>query len=386
MTHPTSRPLPQSPYLEVVLAGTALVGVMGVRIFLQSYQSAPHWVADIVLCAVAMLAARRPLAAALTQVGVFALILAFLPTYVGMGFLGAFVVIFALFRLQVPYRWWMSALVWGIGLCVFARVTRSVGETLSSALLMLVLLLLSISGAVVWRRMALAAEQTRELSARRMSALRVALARDLHDTVAQTLSHAAMRAYLASDDDSLSPQARQDLDAIAEECTNSARDLRQLLTALREFEGETVETGDTPSDAVELEASIERQRDRLLTAGLDPDITLDLADLSPAQATTLAKITVEAVSNMIKHAPPGSRCAIRLSSDELVATARYSNPSRALTPPQPGTGLIGVHERAGLLGGTSEQTLCDGIWELRVTLPLDYQSATVERSAQARRS
>ncbi|WP_152024520.1 sensor histidine kinase [Tessaracoccus flavescens] len=386
MTHPTSRPLPQSPYLEVVLAGTALVGVMGVRIFLQSYQPAPHWVADIVLCAVAMLAARRPLAAALTQVGVFAMILAFLPTYVGMGFLGAFVVIFALFRLQVPYRWWMSALVWGFGLCVFARVTRSVGETLSSALLMLVLLLLSIGGAVVWRRMALAAEQTRELSARRMSALRVALARDLHDTVAQTLSHAAMRAYLASDDDSLSPQARQDLDAIAEECTNSARDLRQLLTALREFEGETVETGDTPSDAVELEASIERQRERLLTAGLDPDIALDLADLSPAQATTLAKITVEAVSNMIKHAPPGSRCAIRLSSDELVATARYSNPSRALTPPQPGTGLIGVHERAGLLGGTSEQTLSDGIWELRVTLPLDYQSGTAERSAQARRS
>lgn len=386
MTHPTSRPLLESPYLEVVLAATALVGVMGVRIFLQSYQSAPHWVADIVLCAVAMVSARRPLAAALTQVGVFALILAFLPTYVGMGFLGAFVVIFALFRLQVPYRWWMSALVWGIGLCAFARVSRSVGETLSSALLMLVLLLLSIGGAVVWRRMALAAEQARELSARRMSALRVALARDLHDTVAQTLSHAAMRAYLASDDDSLSPQARQDLDAIAEECTNSARDLRQLLTALREFEGETVETGDTPSDAAELEASIERQRDRLLTAGLDPDITLDLADLSPAQATTLAKITVEAVSNMIKHAPPGSRCAIRLSSDELVATARYSNPSRALTPPQPGTGLIGVHERAGLLGGTSEQTLCDGIWELRVTLPLDYQSATVERSAQARRS
>lgn len=386
MTHPTSRPLPQSPYLEVVLAGTALVGVMGVRIFLQSYQSAPHWVADIVLCAVAMVSGRRPLAAALTQVGVFALILAFLPTYVGMGFLGAFVVIFALFRLQVPYRWWMSALVWGIGLCAFARVSRSVGETLSSALLMLVLLLLSIGGAVVWRRMALAAEQARELSARRMSALRVALARDLHDTVAQTLSHAAMRAYLASDDDSLSPQARQDLDAIAEECTNSARDLRQLLTALREFEGETVETGDTPSDAAELEASIDRQRDRLLTAGLDPDITLDLADLSPAQATTLAKITVEAVSNMIKHAPPGSRCAIRLSSDELVATARYSNPSRALTPPQPGTGLIGVHERAGLLGGTSEQTLCDGIWELRVTLPLDYQSGTVERSAQARRS
>ncbi|AQP49736.1 hypothetical protein BW733_01710 [Tessaracoccus flavescens] len=369
-----------------MLAGTALVGVMGVRIFLQSYQPAPHWVADIVLCAVAMLAARRPLAAALTQVGVFAMILAFLPTYVGMGFLGAFVVIFALFRLQVPYRWWMSALVWGFGLCVFARVTRSVGETLSSALLMLVLLLLSIGGAVVWRRMALAAEQTRELSARRMSALRVALARDLHDTVAQTLSHAAMRAYLASDDDSLSPQARQDLDAIAEECTNSARDLRQLLTALREFEGETVETGDTPSDAVELEASIERQRERLLTAGLDPDIALDLADLSPAQATTLAKITVEAVSNMIKHAPPGSRCAIRLSSDELVATARYSNPSRALTPPQPGTGLIGVHERAGLLGGTSEQTLSDGIWELRVTLPLDYQSGTAERSAQARRS
>lgn len=386
MTHPTSRPLPQSPYLEVVLAGTALVGVMGVRIFLQSYQSAPHWVADIVLCAVAMAAARRPLAAALTQVGVFALILAFLPTYVGMGFLGAFVVIFALFRLQVPYRWWMSALVWGIGLCVFARVSGSVGETLSSALLMLVLLLLSIGGAVVWRSMALAADQARELSARRMSALRVALARDLHDTVAQTLSHAAMRAYLASDDDSLSPQARQDLDAIAEECTNSARDLRQLLTALREFEGETVETGDTPSDAVELEASIERQRERLLTAGLDPDIALDLADLSPAQATTLAKITVEAVSNMIKHAPPGSRCAIRLSSDELVATARYSNPSRALTPPQPGTGLIGVHERAGLLGGMSEQTLSDGIWELRVTLPLDYQSGTVERSAQARRS
>lgn len=386
MTHPTSRPLPQSPYLEVVLAGTALVGVMGVRIFLQSYQSAPHWVADFVLCAVAMLAARRPLAAALTQVGVFALVLAFLPTYVGAGFLGVFVVIFALFRLQVAYRWWMSILAWGIGLCAFARVSRSVGETLMSALLMFVLLLLSIGGAIVWRRMALAAEQARELSARRMSALRVALARDLHDTVAQTLSHAAMRAYLASDDDSLSPQARQDLDAIAEECTNSARDLRQLLTALREFEGETVETGDTPSDAVELEASIERQRDRLLTAGLDPDITLDLADLSPAQATTLAKITVEAVSNMIKHAPPGSRCAIRLSSDELVATARYSNPSRALTPPQPGTGLIGVHERAGLLGGTSEQTLCDGIWELRVTLPLDYQSATVERSAQARRS
>lgn len=334
------------------------------------------WIFESLMCLVGAFAAASPLLSVIAQMLCMLVLMIWGDGLAGLAMLAPNVSIFALVRLRIRFRWGLIGVLVATALLLFVVLPPRavIADRVATTIYMVLMVALSVVAGNVWRKITLATEQERELSERRMSALRVALARDLHDTVAQTLSHTAMTAYVAADNPHTPVEVREELISLAAECNASAGDLRQLLSALREPGDATGRTG--PDET--LEATLEHQRARLLSSGFEPDIEVDIPQPSPAQSTTLSKISVEAVTNMIKHATPLSRCAMTIRSDTDSLTARFENATSARRKAAPGMGLVGVRERAALLGGTSEVTLADGVWTLTVQLPLSYAAASDE--------
>lgn len=128
------------------------------------------------------------------------------------------------------------------------------------------------------------------------------------------------------------------------------------------------------ADAAGLQEAVEQQAQRLTEAGFLTEVSFAIDSISAARATTLAKITVEATSNMIKHSTPGGLTRISMQATDDSFVAEYSNPTRLREiRPTSGFGLVGIRERANLLKGTCSSELLDGRWLLRVTLPTGYE-------------
>ena len=370
-----TKPLPAgvpSVYLEPVLALLTLGGTLAARII--QLQTPPIvWVLEISLCVIAGFAARFPRAAAGASMVVMLALMIWGRNHVGMGMFACSVHIFALVRLRVPGYRWISLSLWIVATVLFCTLPVHVEDLIASFMMMVLLGGLAVGGALVWRRLSATAAHEREFAIQRMEATRMALARDLHDTVAQTLAHTAMRAYLAAEDPGVPSQVRAELDAIAAECQASSDDLRQLLSALRDKA--TSDPSEISLDADGLTLAVQTQAERLQAAGFSSEAKVTVTGLSPLQATTLHKISVEAVTNIIKHAAPNSACSISITSDGEAITALFANHARAGRPGPPGMGLVGIRERAGLLAGSATTEAKDGLWTLTVRLPRAYDTA-----------
>lgn len=312
---------------------------------------------DLVVAVGSALVPQRPvLGVGLTTVGGLGLMLAGEQASSTVMAIAPLLCIFALIRTPSRRSVPLSLLAGAFGylLLVFAPSTNNV-EFLANSVIFAVLLAIAIGGAHLWNMAIGMVHRERQFSAERLTAMRLELARDLHDTVAQTLSHAAMRAHLTMDEPGVPASTRAQLVAIADECGASAQDLRQLLAILRERDHTTDTATNTVSDATALRQELERQAARLRDDGLIPEISLDVDYVSPARAATLAKITVEAASNMVKHAPKGStvRLGINQVGQDLIAV--YENSLReSAHGGRRGYGLVGIGERAALLNGRSE--------------------------------
>ncbi|AQP47345.1 hypothetical protein BW730_07360 [Tessaracoccus aquimaris] len=331
------------------------------------------WVLDVLACLGAGLSGYRPaIGVALLAVGLLGQF-AGAPAETGMSGFAALTGIFAAVRIR--YRHWVP-IATGLAVVAFLLLVFHAptvwGQMAASAALYCVSLVLTVGGANLWRGAVLRVRQERELAEQRSEARRLALARDLHDSVAQSLSHAAMRAHMALGEPDLQPAVRDQLERIAGECSSAAQDLRQLLSTLREGQSLDPDRGLLIDDE-HLAGAVEQQRQRLCAAGLHADVRLEQRHMSAARATTIAKITVEAVTNMIRHGVPGSKCSIRIAEVDGHVRATYSNLTTR-TPRPAGLGLLGVQERAALLKGRCSVTFEDGVWTLTVTLPPGYES------------
>ena len=91
-------------------------------------------------------------------------------------------------------------------------------------------------------------------------------------------------------------------------------------------------------------------------AGLEVDLTVqgDLAQLPPGIDLTAYRIVQEALTNTFKHAGPArAQVSVVLEPSELRIEVTDDGRGAAATPPAtPGHGLVGMHERVALYGGT----------------------------------
>jgi signal transduction histidine kinase len=206
------------------------------------------------------------------------------------------------------------------------------------------------------RRMIAEQEELTELERARRAVLeeRARIAREMHDVVAHHMSMIAVQAetapYRVAD---LPESARAELATIATAARSALADMRRLLGVLRQ------EDDDTPrapqpgyADIPELVATAQR-------AGVQVSLAMPDADGVPeAVGLTAYRIVQEALANAARHAPGGEvRVAGRVRDDKLELAVRNGPgvPGRApsaLTGEGRGHGLMGMRERATLLGGT----------------------------------
>lgn len=197
---------------------------------------------------------------------------------------------------------------------------------------------------------------------------RVRIARDMHDVVAHSLAVVIAQAdgarYAAATD----PAATSDaLGTISTTARAALTDVRLLLTQLRHSQAEGPQP--TLADLEELFA-------RMRAAGLALDVVVDPAPPGePPAAAQLAvyRILQEALTNALRHGvDPRVRVQLGWFADRVVLSVRNarSTASPVSTSPASGHGVIGMRERAQLVGGSLTAGAEYGEFVVKATLPI----------------
>jgi signal transduction histidine kinase len=194
------------------------------------------------------------------------------------------------------------------------------------------------------------------------------LARELHDTVAHHVSAIAIRAQAGRTLAASRPEAAVDaLEVIEEAASRTLADMRSLVGALRD--GDEAELA--PQRGV-------RDLQRLARAphgGPRVDVRLagDLDDLPPLVGAAIYRIAQESITNAVRHARHATRVDVRVTGDRDCVRLTVRDDGDAVpsgSDRASGYGLIGMTERAALLGGTLETGPdADSGWTVTAVLP-----------------
>ena len=178
------------------------------------------------------------------------------------------------------------------------------------------------------------------------------LARELHDTVAHHVSAIAIRAQagrvVASTDPAAAVEA---LAVIEQEASRTLAEMRTMVSALRQGE----EPDLTPQRGV---AQVE---DLATSPGERPRVEVelsgDLDGLRPSVDAAIFRLAQESITNAVRHARHATRVqvAVRGEPDCVRMTVHDDGDPGPFDPrTATGFGLVGMAERAKLLGGTLE--------------------------------
>lgn len=222
--------------------------------------------------------------------------------------------------------------------------------------------------AVVEARIAADAEAHQARTEAVLAAERTRTARELHDVAAHHLTSLIVQATLVERLLDQDPEAaRKHAATIREEGRSTLHNLRQIVGALRDGGADP----DLP-DGSGL-AMIER-----LMSGGDAALTVDGTPgaQDPAVELALYRVAQEALTNARVHAP-GAPVTVALSYRKSETTMEIRNGPPAGVPVRRdgahrGFGLIGMRERASLIGGElNAGPTADGGWRVRLTVPED---------------
>ncbi|MFF4578176.1 sensor histidine kinase [Streptomyces sp. NPDC001389] len=200
------------------------------------------------------------------------------------------------------------------------------------------------------------------------------IARELHDVVAHHMSVISIQAQVAPHlVENPSEELKENLAGIRENALEALTELRRVLGVLRSEQPDDPAGPHHPQPTL---AELDGLVDNVRGAGLE--VTTEVAGicraLTPGVELTAYRIVQEALSNCLRHAP-GSRVEVGIAYGprELHLCVANSAPTRQ-APPSPGAGhgLLGMRERAGMLGGElAAGPRPDGGYEVSAVLPMD---------------
>jgi signal transduction histidine kinase len=192
------------------------------------------------------------------------------------------------------------------------------------------------------------------------------LARDLHDTVAHHVSAIAVRAqagrYVAATDPE---RAIDSLRVIEEEASRALNEMRVMVGALRRSKDADL----APQNGI-------RDIPRLAHDDHTPVVAVHIAGsldgLSSAVDAAVYRIAQESITNAVRHARNASRVEVRVHAGEGDVGLTVTDDGATAGAPSEGYGLLGMRERAALLGGTFEAgPQREGGWRVTAVLPRD---------------
>ncbi|NCT90512.1 sensor histidine kinase [Cellulomonas sp. APG4] len=222
---------------------------------------------------------------------------------------------------------------------------------------------------------------------------RARIARDLHDVVAHHMSMVAVQAETAQYRlGGVEEPVRDEFHSIARAARAALSDVRGILTVLRDADAEVERAPQPGLDG--LEALVEAAR----SVGTEVDLAVvgDRRALAAALEIGAYRIVQEALANAARHAP-GAAVAVVVGyrERELEVTVTNGPPPSGPSPNRPspggapsgtaddgaapaggGHGLVGMRERAHLLGGeVTASPTPDGGFRVAATLPAEVAVA-----------
>jgi signal transduction histidine kinase len=246
-------------------------------------------------------------------------------------------------------------------------------------------------GLIVWcigrilrreRRLVAALTEAQErLEAAASAAERQRIARDVHDVVGHSLTVMLLnvsgaRRVLTRDP----PAAAEALDRAEQAGRGSLQSVRAIVGLLRAPN----EAGAEPQPGA---ADIVALVDTAAAAGLPvrAEVSGELDAVDPYVGLAAYRLVQEALANVEHHAP-GSDVVVRVVNDDDRLSVSVRNGPAGRTPPPPagrgGTGLEGMRQRVGAVGGTVSAGPEGGGWIVDGSIPLPRTAARREPEAR----
>jgi signal transduction histidine kinase len=215
------------------------------------------------------------------------------------------------------------------------------------------------------------AERERRLAA---AEERGRIARDLHDSAGHAINVILVHAGMGRLQTERDPErAREAFETIEEVARETVGEIDQMVRVLREdasLDGEV----EPPAGLASLEGLVERHR----AAGLDVTSSIHGSErpLPAAVDRGAYRIIQEALTNAARHGNGNARVQIAFGDRELeLFVENVLVPGRPAGSEGGGHGLVGMRERAVLLGGSLEAGPHEGRFEVRARLPIPQDHA-----------
>jgi signal transduction histidine kinase len=210
------------------------------------------------------------------------------------------------------------------------------------------------------RRAEREAERERRLAA---AEERTRIARDLHDSAGHAINVILVQAGAARLLQEQNPQrAREALETIEEVARDTLGEIDLLVRALRD---DGAPRAIEPPGLAALDTLAERYR----SSGLGVAVTIDgpRRPLAPAVDQAAYRILQEALTNAARHGRGEAQVRVRFGPSAVGLAVTNPAPSGHAEPD--GHGIIGMRERASLLGGSLEAGASDGVFHVTARLP-----------------
>ena len=201
---------------------------------------------------------------------------------------------------------------------------------------------------------------------------RAAIARELHDVVAHSVTVMVVQASGArrAVDRNRPPRPRP-CGSSRRRAGSSLAEMRRILGVLRGDESATLVPQPSVSRLAELAASDGELPVEIRTTG-------DARELRPTIDVSAFRIVQEALTNVRKHGGPHARATVHVDFGDDALTVKVTDDGRgAMTlvgarPAGAGHGIVGMRERVAVCGGTLQSgPRIGGGWAVTATLPYE---------------
>ena len=192
------------------------------------------------------------------------------------------------------------------------------------------------------------------------------IARELHDTVAHHVSAIAVQAQAGRALAATQPERALEVLAVIEEAASrTLGEMRSMVRTLRDDASPELAPQQGVADLARLAADVPGE------LRIDVDVDRDLGAVGPAVDAALYRIAQESITNAVRHARQATRVSVRLVPEgELVRLTVVDDGAPASSNREHGYGLLGMAERAQLLGGRLDAGPgSDRGWQVTAELP-----------------